>query len=77
MGAMERLREHCPNILSLEWVNRGTAGEDRVGDGRQLMSQSKERLFESFFEEVTGDKLSDDEREVLRRELGKAEGGIG
>ena len=77
LGAIERLREHCPNILSLEWVNRGTAGEDRVGDGRQLMSQSKERLFESFFEEVTGDKLSDDEREVLRGELGKAEGGIG
>ena len=41
--------------------------------GWEMLSKSNE----SFFEEVTGDKLSDDEREVLRGELGKAEGGIG
>ncbi|MDO4203456.1 MAG: exonuclease SbcCD subunit D [Selenomonadaceae bacterium] len=75
LGAMERLRERYPNILSLEWVNRGTVGEDRVDDGRQLMSQSKEKLFESFFEEVTGEKLSDEERDILRKEINRAEGG--
>lgn len=76
LGAMERLRERYPNILSLEWVNKGNAGEDRVTDGRQLMSQSKEKLFESFFEEVTGDKLTDEERKVLRQGIKESEEGV-
>ncbi len=75
LGAMERLRERYPNILSLEWINRGNAGEDRVTDSRQLMSQSKEKLFESFFEEVTGDKLTEDERIVLRQGIKESEEG--
>lgn len=75
LGAMERLRERYPNILSLEWINRGNAGEDRVTDSRQLMSQSKEKLFESFFEEVTGEQLTEEERLVLRQEITESEEG--
>lgn len=73
LGAMERLRMRYPNILSLEWVNRGSVGEDRVDDGRRLMAKSKEMLFESFFEEVTGEKLTDKERSILQTEIKQAE----
>lgn len=75
LGAMERLRERYPNILSLEWINRGNAGEDRLTDSRQLMSQSKEKLFESFFEEVTGEQLTEEERLVLRQGIIESEEG--
>lgn len=73
LGAMERLRVRYPNILSLELVNRGSVGEDRVDDGRRLMAKSKEMLFESFFEEVTGEKLTDKERSILQNEIKQAE----
>ncbi|MBC9784417.1 exonuclease SbcCD subunit D [Heliobacterium chlorum] len=60
LDAMGRLREVYPNVLHIERPHLSTGGELRgpASDHRKL---SEKELFSSFFEQVTGETLTDEQ----------------
>ncbi len=61
LDAMGRLRELFPNVMHLERPAFLAAGEGRVAD-RSLLRRGEMTIFENFFEQMTGDPMSADQR---------------
>ncbi len=62
LDAMGRLRVVYPNALHVERPGLLAAGTLQDG-GRQQLKRDKVDLFNSFFEQMTGDSLSDEQRQ--------------
>jgi exonuclease SbcD len=64
LDAMGKLREAFPNVLHLERPGLFRSGEVQVA-GKERLSASERDLFASFFREMTGDELSDEQSRVF------------
>jgi len=65
LEAMGRLRQVYPNVMHLERPGLISSGESK-SIGIDHLKQSDEELFQSFFKEITGSKLSEDHLKVYR-----------
>lgn len=70
MDAIGRLREVYPNVLHIERPALTTGGELR-GPGGDHRRMDEAALFTSFFEQVTGEPLSEEQNKVFAELLGK------
>ena len=61
---MGRLREIYPNVLHLERPGLLQSGELR-DSGRRHLRQSERRLFASFFEQMTGEGLTEEQARLF------------
>lgn len=64
LDPMGKLREVYPNVLHLERPGL-MAGAERVQVGRDRLKQGELAMFEDFFEQVTGDPPSEEQRRVV------------
>lgn len=64
LDPMGKLREVYPNVLHLERPGL-MAGAERVQIGRDRLKQGELAMFEDFFEQVTGDQPSAEQRLVV------------
>jgi exonuclease SbcD len=64
LDAMGKLREVYPNVLHLERTGL-MANKQQLELNRQHMSRDEFDMFSDFFSQVSGEDLSDEQREVL------------
>ena len=64
LDAMGKLREAFPNVLHLERPGLFRSGEVQVA-GKERLSANERDLFASFFREMTGDELSEEQSRVF------------
>ena len=64
LDPMGKLREVYPNVLHLERPGL-MAGAERVQVGRDRLKQGELAMFEDFFEQVTGNQPSAEQRRVV------------
>lgn len=65
LDAMGKLREVYPNVLHLEKPGMMDVGERQVL-GRDALKRSELEMFGDFFEQVTGNQLTDAQREKMK-----------
>lgn len=70
LDPMNKLRALYPNVLHLERTGLMTERAQATLDPAKL-KQSEMEMFESFFEQITGDKLTDEQQEVTTQVLEK------
>jgi exonuclease SbcD len=66
LDPMGKLRDVYPNVLHLERPGLLHRGEVQR-PGKEQLGRSEQALFESFFSQITGEALSDSEREAFAR----------
>jgi len=71
---MNKLRTVYPNVLELVREGRDrTAGDSRTSAGEGYKHKTKMELFRSFYENITGEELTQDKEEVMRQVIGQAD----
>jgi exonuclease SbcD len=66
MDPMNKLRTVYPNVLELVRENKDrAAGEARTSAGEGYKHKTKMELFRSFYENITGEELTDDKEKVM------------
>jgi DNA repair protein SbcD/Mre11 len=71
---MNKLRTVYPNVLELVREGRDrTAGDSRTSAGEGYKHKTKMELFRSFYENITGEQLTNDKEEVMRTVIGQVD----
>jgi len=71
---MNKLRTVYPNVLELVREGRDrTAGDSRTSAGEGYKHKTKMELFRSFYENITGEELTQDKEEVMRPVIGQVD----
>ena len=71
---MNKLRTVYPNVLELVREGRDrTAGDSRTSAGEGYKHKTKMELFRSFYENITGEELTQDKEEVMRQVIGQVD----
>ena len=68
LDAQSRLRTVYPNFLDIRRTGLERSGELQL-HGREYQNQSEQELFQSFFAEMTGEAMKDEEQKVLQASL--------
>ena len=68
LDVMSKLREVYPNVLHLERPGLMARGE-ALQVGRERLKQGELAMFEDFFDQVAGEKLSDEQRTIVTAAL--------
>lgn len=68
LDVMSKLREIYPNVLHLERPGLMARGE-ALQVGRERLKQGELAMFEDFFDQVAGRKLSDEQRTIVTETL--------
>ena len=71
---MNKLRTVYPNVLELVREGRDrTAGDSRTSAGEGYKHKTKMELFRSFYENITGEELTQDKEEVMLLVIGQVD----
>jgi DNA repair protein SbcD/Mre11 len=71
---MNKLRTVYPNVLELVREGRDrTAGDSRTSAGEGYKHKTKMELFRSFYENITGEELTQDKEEVMSQVIGQVD----
>lgn len=68
LDVMSKLREVYPNVLHLERPGLMARG-DALQVGRERLKQGELAMFEDFFDQVTGQQLTAEQREIVAESL--------
>jgi exonuclease SbcD len=74
LDAMGKLRDVYPNVLHLEKTGIMAVGEKRDMN-REMLKRKPLDLFHDFYEQVSGQKISDDQSKALEDILSKLDAG--
>lgn len=73
-GAMQRLRKVYPNILGLRFIKHQNTGEKKENEAGEIKKLSTEEMFHKFYFDMTGEEISKERSEIVRKTIEKEEG---
>lgn len=75
LDPMAKIRAIYPNTMELIREERIRANSENKAMATNIKERSKLNLFQSFYEDIVGDELNDDELEIMSKIINKAENG--